>query len=180
MKIIDNFLPNYQFTQIKSFLLSDNFPWSYGNGILGDDVPPGFFQFYRRFFDDGRLAKDDEVPLLEPCIRGLVGEIEPSVLHSIFGSGYGKILSIKANLNPKTVFHGQLGYHTDFKDPSPSFKTSVYYINTNNGWTELKTGEKVKSVENRMIIFDSDIEHQGVTCTDQNRRVIVNFNYESN
>ena len=31
---------------------------------------------------------------------------------------------------------------------------------------------------NRMVIFDSNLEHQGVTCTDEKRRVIVNFNYD--
>jgi hypothetical protein len=56
----------------------------------------------------------------------------------------------------------------------------VYYINTNNGWTEFKKGGKVKSVENRMLIFDSSLEHMGVTCTDQKSRVVINFNYENN
>ena len=55
--------------------------------------------------------------------------------------------------------------------------TATYYLNTNNGYTELKTGEKVESVENRMLVFDSNIEHQGVTCTDEKRRVLINFNY---
>ena len=34
------------------------------------------------------------------------------------------------------------------------------------------------SKSNRIVIFDSSLEHQGVTCTNENRRVIVNFNYD--
>jgi hypothetical protein len=28
-----------------------------------------------------------------------------------------------------------------------------------------------------MVIFDSNIKHAGITCTDEKRRVVVNFNY---
>ena len=56
-------------------------------------------------------------------------------------------------------------------------KTSVFYLNTNNGGTKFKRGKFVRSVGNRMITFDSNYDHTGVTCTDQNNRVVVNFNY---
>ena len=51
-------------------------------------------------------------------------------------------------------------------------------MNTCNGWTEFEKGGKVKSVENRIVIFDSNLKHQGVTCTNEQRRVLINFNYE--
>ena len=56
--------------------------------------------------------------------------------------------------------------------------TSIFYLNTNNGWTQFKKGGKVKCVENRLVTFDSNLEHAGVTCTDQKRKVVINFNYE--
>ena len=56
--------------------------------------------------------------------------------------------------------------------------TSILYLNTNNGWTAIKGYGKVENVANRMVIFDSNLQHTGVTCTDQNRRVMINFNYE--
>ena len=91
--------------------------------------------------------------------------------------GVTKLYRIKANLNPRTVFHRKGGWHIDFVN-DPPFKTAVYYVNTNNGWTEFKNGGRVKSVANRMVIFDSNLEHQGVTCTDEKRRVVINFNYD--
>ena len=39
-------------------------------------------------------------------------------------------------------------------------------------------GGKVKSVENRMVIFPSDLYHQGFTCSDKQRKVVINFNFD--
>jgi len=63
--------------------------------------------------------------------------------------------------------------HVDYNDVT----TAIFYINTNNGWTNFKNGDKVESVENRLVIFDSNLEHEGVTCTDEIRRLVINFNY---
>ena len=57
--------------------------------------------------------------------------------------------------------------------------TAIYYLNTNNGYTKFKKGGKVKSVENRMVVFDSTFEHAAVTSTNVDRRLVVNFNYET-
>ena len=61
---------------------------------------------------------------------------------------------------------------------NPSHKTSIFYINTNNGWTEFANGDRVKCVENRLVTFDSNLKHQGVTCTDKKRKIVINLNYE--
>ena len=81
---------------------------------------------------------------------------------------------IKANLNPRTIFHRNTGYHSDY----PNMTTSIFYVNTNNGWTQFEKGGKVKCVENRLVTFDSNQRHAGVTCTHPKRKVVINFNYE--
>ena len=55
--------------------------------------------------------------------------------------------------------------------------TSIFYLNTNNGKTIFESGLEVDSVENRMIIFDSNEKHHGITTTDTPRRCLINFNY---
>ena len=30
-----------------------------------------------------------------------------------------------------------------------------------------------------MVIFDSNLEHKAVTCTDKKLRIVVNFNYQA-
>ena len=70
----------------------------------------------------------------------------------------------------RRVFHD---WHTD--SPKPH-KGGVFCINTNNGFTCFKNG-KVKSVENRLILFDPSVPHRSSTCTDQTCRININFNY---
>ena len=55
--------------------------------------------------------------------------------------------------------------------------TSIFYINTNNGYTKFKDGTKVESIANRMITFPANMEHCGTSCTDKNIRIVINFNY---
>ena len=50
-------------------------------------------------------------------------------------------------------------------------------MNTNNGKTIFKHGEEVNSVANRMVIFNSNLEHAATSHTDEKTRVVVNFNY---
>ena len=165
MEVIDNFLLEYQFRQISNVILSREFPWKFHDGIVNPN--DGQCQFSHAFFD----------------IRygGIL-----SNYYSLFDIVRQKLRvshldRIKSNLNPKTVFHRKGGYHTDIQ-PDDSYQhtiTAVLYLNTNNGWTQFKKGGKVKSVANRIVIFDSNLEHTGVTCTNEKRRVIVNFNYDS-
>ena len=55
--------------------------------------------------------------------------------------------------------------------------TAIYYVNTNNGYTEFEDGSRVESIENRLVTFPSYMKHTGTTCTDQKRRIVINFNY---
>ncbi len=165
MQVIDDFLPSYQFKELQSRMMGDEFPWYYNDNIVYDDN--GLYQLTHMIFNirEGGIC---------------------STSYSWFDIvqqklGVGHLDRIKSNLNPKTVFHRKGGYHFDNtpSDPYQHTKTAVLYINTNNGWTHIKKGGKVKSVENRIVIFDSDLEHTGVTCTDEKRRVVINFNYDS-
>ena len=164
MQVIDNFLPEYQFRQISNVILGNQFSWHFFEGIVGPN--DGRYQFTHAIFDlrhGGILS--DYYPLFDIVQQQL---------------RVSRLDRIKLNLNPKTVFHRKGGYHTDLpKSNQPQHqKTAVLYLNTNNGWTEFKKGGKVKSVANRIVIFDSNIEHQGVTCTDEKRRIVINFNYD--
>ena len=53
-----------------------------------------------------------------------------------------------------------------------SLPCSVYYKEAN--------GDKVESVKNRIVIFDSNIPHTGTTVTNKQRRVVLNINYYPN
>ena len=81
---------------------------------------------------------------------------------------------IKANLTFRTPTIEPALFHIDY----PDGKTAVFYINTNDGYTEFESGVRVSSVANRVCIFDSNLKHRGTTHSEgENQRIVVNFNY---
>ena len=160
MEVIDNFLSEDDFLDLQSLLLGEYFPWYYNDYVL--TTPSNFtslnYQFIHLFYKDG--IKSPLYLSVEPFITKLKVK---------------DLFRIKANLNPKTSNHKYGGYHFD---PYMKGKIAVYYINNNNGWTQFKNGDRVNSIQNRMVIFDPRLEHSSVTCTDKKRRLVINFNYE--
>ena len=67
------------------------------------------------------------------------------------------------------------GFHIDFHYEHS--RTAIFYVNTNNGYTEFEDGTKVESVANRFVSFAGDLLHRGVSQTDTKERVVINFNY---
>ena len=167
MKIIDNFLPDYHFKQIESIFLEDTFPWYWNETIVypyEDGYDPKDYQFTHVLFDKRSGGQESNYyPILRDTVMRFLGVNE--------------CYRIKMNLNPRTLFNKSGGWHLDFEDKPEIKNTAVYYLNTCNGYTKFKKGGKVKSVANRMVIFDSKLIHQGYTCTDQKRRVVMNFNW---
>ena len=159
LEIIDNFLPEKEFEYLQKIMLGINFPWFFSNFCLSPNDKNQFkFQFVHNIFRYDLGQCSNAYPLFNKCEKLL--EVS-------------KLVRIKANLNTRTVFKRKTGFHNDYAN----MKTSVFYLNTNNGGTKFKRGKFVRSVGNRMITFDSNYDHTGVTCTDQNNRVVVNFNY---
>ena len=170
IKIIDNFLPDYQFKQITSVLLGSYFPWYWNDKVLHPEdknYNSKDYQLVHTFFSNQfpNNGNSDYYNLLK----------NNSSFFSLLG--VNQFFRIKANLNHRTVFHKGAGWHIDYEAYPEVKNTAVYYLNTCNGYTKFKKGGKVKSVANRMVIFDSQLYHQGYTCTDQKRRVVMNFNW---
>lgn len=156
-KQIDNFLPEEEFITFRNILNSNIFPWYYNEHVcyVGDGVE----QFTHVFFDEkNRNVNSAFYSYIECFLEKL---------------NIKKLVRIKANLNLKTVSPIKTGYHIDH----PDVTTAVFYLDSNNGGTEFAENTFVKSVSNRMVIFDSNIKHSGVTCTDERKRIVLNFNY---
>ena len=160
VQVLDNFLPDDQFNSLQSVLMGEGFPWFYNENILREDRND-HFQFVHTLYDKRRGGAGPYLDLLEGCLHQL---------------GAQDLYRIKANLNPRTESIRDTGYHIDID--IPDVKTSILYLNTNNGCTRFFNG-KIDSVANRMVIFDAEIQHTGTTCTDEKTRVVINFNYLS-
>jgi hypothetical protein len=155
----DNFLSPYQFKSLQTMLMGDEFPWFFQDGIVEKTFHN--YQYTHTFYNE-RGLNSDFFSLIQP----LLSKLE-----------FKTLCRIKANSIRRTLFRRKNGYHTDYVPPLPNTKTAIFYLNTNNGGTQFKNIGKVKSIENRMVIFDGGIEHQGITCTNQKRRVVINFNF---
>ena len=177
IEVIDDFLPLYNFNQLQSTLLGSYFDWYFNSTTLAEEHLNKNKIRYRGHHFTHRFYK---TRFIDP----FMGEEKSSQYFSLLEVIISKLklkrlVHIKANLGPRTLFHRKEGYHIDIDPPLPGVhKTAILYMNTCNGWTEFEKGGKVKSVENRIVIFDSNLKHQGVTCTNEQRRVLINFNYE--
>lgn len=161
-KIIDNFLPLPEFNEIKKKMLGSTIEWSYNPFVITptDDTTNFYdFQFTHTFYHKCQ-PHSHNINLLDPILQIL----NPSA-----------IVRIKANLQSRTEKIYTHPYHLDhnFFDG----KVSIFYVNSNNGYTILEDGTKIDSIENRLLTFDGNILHTGTTCTDQKIRCVINFVY---
>ena len=158
MKTIDNFLETKVYIQLVKVIMETRFPWNFVNGKT--EIGDGDFQFTHLFVDDGGKVVSPYYKILFPIIK----KINPE-----------KIYRIKANLTTKKEINKKALMHTDTK--LENIKTAVFYCNSNNGSTLFQNGKKIDSKANRIVIFDGHQKHCGVDCTDENVRVVINFNY---
>lgn len=160
-KIIDNFLPKDEFNIIKEHMLGAWVEWAFNSFVAYSDSPlskdPYDFQFTHTFYYKGE-PRSQWMQIIDPILQ----KINPSA-----------VVRIKANLQIRTeniVTHQLHLDHEKFDG-----KIAIFYINTNDGYTILEDGTKIDSVENRLVVLDSNVLHTGTTCTDQKVRCLINF-----
>ena len=157
IEIIDDFLPEEEFKTIQSFMMGGEFRWFYTEGRTTPD--DGLFLMIHMFFQPEVGSNSEHINMWNTFMQQV---------------GAKKCHRIKANLTFKTPTIEPGPFHHDYDD----MKTAVFYINTNDGYTEFKNGVRVNSVANRVCIFDSNLQHRGTTHTEsRQQRITVNFNY---
>jgi hypothetical protein len=167
-KIYDNFLSDFYHKDIKEIMIGNSgiFSWYLNPYITDSEITNDIydFQFTHRFYSDNEICSDFFQQIIHPFLEKLKQL---------------SLIRIKSNLNILTTENKIYGWHTDF--PFSNHKTAIYYVNTNNGSTLLKDIDnniiKIESVANRLVVFDGNIQHTGVSCTDQRVRCVINFNY---
>ena len=168
--IQENFLPVEEFNALRDIVTAIEFPWFYTTNTVDPDIEkvstPGLFSHsvYVNSSPNSELF---------------------SQFHSILEQMDVAVLTrIKINLQPRlpkpnfAVFHSDTdGYEISTR---LEWTTAILYINTCNGFTELEEGEQntlVESVENRLLSFPSHFKHRGISQTDEQTRILINFNY---
>ena len=173
IEIIDNFLEEENFEIVRSIMSHDTM-WQF-HEILPHE-------------GDDRLTADETYNY--QYIHGVFrdNEIESGFYHALKEAGIFRKLKVRALCRvkfnsicreAKIITHG---FHQDihFDDSlgeEEGCKTSILYINTNDGFTVFENGTKVKSIANRLVTFPVSYRHSGTTCTDCPRRIALNMVY---
>ena len=165
--VIDNYLPLEEHKLIYDYFMGNldkgdiahSCVWIYNNGIsLPND---GHFQLVQQIFTSHTVISP-AFNILNPIVKR---------------EEMTAIIRIKANMLLRTderlVF--DWAFHADVTDTPAT--TAIYYINTNDGYTLFEDGTKIESVSNRFVKFPCHLKHTGTTCTDTDRRILLNFNY---
>jgi len=178
-KIYDECLPPNVFKEMQKILLGPEFPWFYNYTLVkgpyfynytapikGHDNDNNSWQFTHLFHhvDKGPWSNWTET------IVPILNFIRPRAW-----------IRVKANLSPKEPSHKVGGWHYDMSyGPDQPYKdtlTGVLNMNTTNGYTLMETGQKIKSIENRLVLHPNNVLHTGITQTDKQIRVLLNFNF---
>lgn len=155
MEIKENFISQKDFKNISDVVISSHLPYYFKDDVAYDGDKDFYFT-HELFNEKGQKSSyfDLVVPVLD--------KLEISTL-----------LRVKVNCFPKTEKIIKYDEHSDFP-----FKHNgaVFYINTCNGGTWLKD-KFIKSVANRLFLFDSNKLHRSTNCTDKKCRFNININY---
>jgi len=177
MKVIKNYITKEELNTIKQTLESPAFPWYCNHDITPNTYKLAShrqkfkkedntklylknFQFTHTFYINYNISSSAYFNILNPILK----KLNPHAL-----------IRIKANLRPYVEKPHQTEWHID--NEAPSAKTAIFYVNTNNGYTLFKNKKIIKSEENKMVVFDSKLQHCGMSSTDTKYRMVINFNY---
>jgi hypothetical protein len=173
ISIIDNFLPVEEFAELKSQITSEkHFPWYFNSVIASEkkEASPGIFTHSVWQQDVENLPSSFMYNTLAPILKRL----NVVVLYRI-------IINLNHRLPEPyfSEFHSDIREENMERDIAAQWTTTILYMNTNNGYTELETGERIESIENRLASFSADTRHRICTQTDEQIRVLINFLYLS-
>ena len=159
--IKDNFLDQVDFENIKNSMLGDNFPWYFSEGVSSSETEKHKDHFYwtHGFFMQDRGVLSPAYKILVPFLKKL---------------SHKALIRIKANLYSN---QGKIVEHENHSDYPFKHKGAIFSLNTCNGYTTLKDNTKIRSVANRLLMFDPSQPHHSSTCTDAQIRCNINVNY---
>lgn len=162
MEIYDNFLQEEDF-QALSELMTSNIYWHYVDIPLArfDDV--SVKRYARMFKDENRWMLDSEfAEFFDKCF---------SPLYEQCGTAY-RIRSFRTHPTPKKI---KSAWHWD--DELKKLNVAIFYMTTNNGYTEWENGVRTGCVANRLVVADGDLKHRVVLNSNFDEvRSVINFN----
>jgi len=159
MEVKDNFLDEVHLIKLDKLINSPHFPW-----FLQKEQVPGA--------NDGCFLRHLIYESDEPTSNfyAPIAVIFKSYLK------YVSLCRMTANLLLKQENPSKSNFHVDI-EKSKQITTAIFYLNTNNGATEFKDGNRIDCVRNRLVMFPTTTPHRAIGQTDVNERIVLNFNF---
>ena len=167
--IIDDVLQDFEADQLEHYFLGSN-------QFKGWTFTP----FVSRFVDKNERLDDfyfSHIIYMQPTRSSTHLVKSPAmdhITHLLDCLNFKALIRARANLYTNV---GRIVEHDPHTDFNWSHRTGLYFVNTNNGYTTLADGTKVKSIKNRLLLFDGSKDHFSSTCTDRQARVTLNFSF---
>jgi hypothetical protein len=158
MDILDNFLDEKYFNDLKNQISAVNFPFYFVDGVT--DIKNNnidHFYFFHKIYDNGQ-PMSDFFPLFVPLLNKLKVK---------------SIMRIKVNLYTKTHKLVRHNMHTDFDF---DHKGALLSLNDCDGGTWIND-KFIKSKANQIIFFNPAELHTSTSCTNAQARKNVILNY---
>ena len=169
MEIIKEFLPEKEFKELYDLITHHDFAWYVTEKVTCDIKSP--VRGYER--------TESKKQLCHTFINDYSRSIYLDRLGTLFERMKVKtVYRVKANLTFNRGKRNIGGWHYDREGAPKGTKSSVLYLNSNNGFTLLEDGTKIYSEANTLVSFDNDILHTGVSQTDTEDRLLLNINYK--
>ena len=124
MKVINNFLDRKIHKKIYDIVFGDNFPLFYHDTVAGKKDKSDYM-FTHIFYHFDKINSDYHKDIIVPLLDKLT---------------FTKLIRAKLNFYTKKPKHIQTAYHVDF--PNNKHTVALYSINTNNGYTLFKNGDR--------------------------------------
>ena len=173
--ILDNFLPEEDFNSILESLQDTNIiKWGFVPQLNPNAKDEHDFQFTHNYFQyyKEQYENSHKIPMM--------------ILKRYANMKRKRYALNRARVNlfiNKSRTNKPIGFHKDIeKDFEPEkdafFGTLLLYLEDSDGYTEMKTGEKIESKRNRLFAFNAELEHQTVSHTSCLFRRNININFK--
>jgi len=157
--IVDNLIDPVLFSSIRDTLTGDTFFWFYNDFV--NYRPCEGYKFSSEIIKDSNLTSPIFINYLQ-MIRPALEKISHKKLHSVKFNLFTKTLKPQKYL----INHHKL-----------NTKVAILFANNTNGGIEIDN-TFIKSTENQLVSFDSNIEYKVVTPTDLKIFTYMIINYE--
>lgn len=169
IKTLKNVLSEKDWSELNEDLNSPNFPWFYQKVVSDIETtnPKTFYMTHGYVKTSEGLKSDWSEKHNKAICKFLTNYFKKDI--DLYWS--------KANLFARHKENYLCGFHKDINDRNDLY-TMVYYINTNNGGTQIENGPFIPSIKNTAVLMSCDTMHSTIVQTDTNIRLNMNFNFK--